>query len=119
MKHLLMKVWLPQAPLLDPQHNPKPLGVVPGGQFPLAVGVVQLPPTVVPGRLQVCLCIDWPFQRLPPVIVIETPEPEKLALNSQFGKVHFDVAIPCAAKQVTADPRGPVPLSARSSKRFR
>ena len=104
-----------QVVVLVAQHRPVPFGVVPIGQVPSKLGVVQLPPAVAL-RLQVKCSAFESRHRLPPVIVDEAEAintlSETLAVAPQLLPIRqTEKATPVAVPQATVVPVGPVRLS--------
>ena len=109
MKHLLIKVRLPQSEP-EKQHKPDPFGVLPGGHVPLKPGVVQEPPA--DARLQVLVTACASRQRFPPITVAPTLPPTTATLNCIFTSHakrcrQEEKATPAAEVHVKLVPAGP------------
>ena len=110
IRHLLARVVLHFVVVA--QRKPVPFGVVPIGQVPSKLGVVQLPPAVG-SRVQVKCSAFESRHRLPPVTEDEAEAintlNETLALWPQLVPMkQTEKATPVAAAQATLVPVGPV-----------
>ena len=113
-RHLVINAVL-QLFVVVKQQRPEPFGVVPIGQVPLKLGVVQLVPAVAP-RLQVKCSAFESRHRLPPVVDEEAEAintlNETLAVAPQLVPMRqTEKATPVAAPQATVVPSGPVRFS--------